>query len=81
LSSFENLKSELINVSLGVTDENALFVIETDASNVAVSVTLNQSGKPVAFYSQTLSKSEQAQSSVEKRPRQLLKPLENGATC
>jgi len=64
LSSFKNLISELIN--LGVIDENALFLIETDASNVAVSATLNQSGKPVAFYSRTRSKSEQAQSSVEK---------------
>jgi len=39
LSLFENLKSKLINVSLGVIDENALFVIETDASNIAVSAT------------------------------------------
>ena len=60
------MKSELINVSLGVIDENALFVVETDASNVAVSSTLNQNDKPVTFYSPSLSKSEQTQSSVEK---------------
>ena len=58
LSSFKILKSELINVSLGVIDKNAVFVVETDASNVAVSATLNQNGKPVAFYSRSLSKSE-----------------------
>ena len=56
----------MINVSLEVIDENAPFVVETDASNVAISATLNQNGKPVAFYSRTLSKSEQTQSSVEK---------------
>ena len=66
LTSFSNLKSELINVSLEVIDENALFVVETDASNVAISATLNQNGKPVAFYSRTLSKSEQTQSRIEK---------------
>ena len=43
-----------------------LFVVETDASNVAVSATLNQNSRPVAFYSRTLNRSELAQSSVEK---------------
>ena len=66
LLSFQNLKSDLINVSLEVIDENSLFVVETDASDVAVSATLNQNGKPVAFYSRSLSKCEQAHSSVEK---------------
>ena len=66
LASFLRLKSELVNVSLGVIDENAPFVLETDASNVAVSATLNQNGRPVAFYSRSLNKSELAQSSIEK---------------
>ena len=75
LSSFKNLKSELINVSLGVIDENAVFVDETDASNVAVSATLNQNGKPVAFYSRSLSKSEQTQSSVEKEATAIVEAI------
>ena len=66
LSSFNNLKSNLINVSLGVIDEHVSFVVETDASNVAVSATLNQNSRPVAFYSRTLNRSELAQCSVEK---------------
>ena len=65
LASFLSLKSELVNDSLGVIDENAPFVLETDASNVAVSATLNQNGRPVAFYSRSLGKSELAQSSIE----------------
>ena len=37
LTSFSNLKCEVINVSLEVIDENAPFVVETAASNVAIS--------------------------------------------
>ena len=66
MAVFLSLKSELVNVSLGVIDEIAPFVVETDASNVAVSATLNQNGRPVAFYSRSLNKSELAQSSIEK---------------
>ena len=65
--SFQHLKSDLINVSSEVIDENLLFVVETDVSDVAVSATLNQTGKPVTFYSRSLSKCEQAHSSVEKK--------------
>ena len=75
LSLFKNLKSELMNVSLGVIDENAVFVVETDASNVAVSATLNQNCKPVAFYSRSLSKSEQTQSSVEKEATAIVEAI------
>ena len=60
---------------MGVIDENAVFVIETDASNVAVSATLNQNGKPVAFYSRSLSKSEQTQSSVEKEDTTIVEAI------
>ena len=75
MSSFKNLKSELINISLGVIDEKALFVVETDASNVAVSATLNQNGKPVAFYCRSLNKSEQTQSSVEKEATAIVQAI------
>ena len=66
LASFLSLKSELVNVSLNVIDENAPFVVETDASNVVVSATSNQNGRPVASSSRSLNKSELAQSSIEK---------------
>ena len=62
LLSFKHLKSDLINVSSEVINKNLLFV-ETDSSDVAVSATLHQTGKPVTFYSRSLSKCEQAHSS------------------
>jgi len=49
LDSFKLLKSELANVALHSIDELAPFVVDCDASDVAVSATLNQRGRPVAF--------------------------------
>ena len=37
-------------------DEDQKFVVETDASNVAISARLSHNGKPEAFFSRTLNK-------------------------
>ena len=66
LDSFERLKSELEEAVLVTVDPNLPLVVETDASDVAISATLNQEGRPVAFFSRTLSPSEKNHSSVEK---------------
>ena len=66
MRSFKLLKSELAEVSLGIIDENIPFVVETDASNFALSATLNQNNRPVAFFSRTLHKPELNHLSVEK---------------
>ena len=47
-------------------DEDQSFVVETDASNAAISTTLNQNGKPVAFFSRTLNKPQKIYYIVEK---------------
>ena len=47
-------------------DEIQPFQVETDASEFALSATLNQNGRPVAFFSRTLNKSELKHTSVEK---------------
>ena len=66
IASFELVKrcvSEACIVSPNLTDP---LVIETDASGYALSASLNQNGKPVAFFSRTLNKHEKLHSSIEK---------------
>ena len=66
LKSFELLKTELAKAALRSVDESLPFTVECDASDVAVSATLNQGGRPVAFMSRTLQKSERHYPSFEK---------------
>ena len=75
LKAFELLKSELATVTLGVINEDVLFVVKTDASNVALSATLNQNYKPLAFFSRSLNKSEVKQSSVEKEAAAIVEAI------
>ncbi|XP_029639454.1 uncharacterized protein LOC115214395 [Octopus sinensis] len=57
--AFESLKVEPANAAIQVIDENIPFTVETDALDFAISATLNQEGRPVAFHSFTLQSSEQ----------------------
>jgi len=58
LEDFNLLKQCIEDSSLQAIDESLPFVFECDASEVAISATLNQSGPPIAFMSRSLSKSE-----------------------
>ena len=64
--AFETLKKDLGEVTLMSIDEDQSFVLETDASNVAISATLNQNGKPVSFFSRTVNKPQKMYPTVEK---------------
>ena len=64
--AFNVLKNDLVNVTFGVIDDELRFTLETDASDVAISATLNKKKRPIAFSSRTLYSSEVRQSSVEK---------------
>ncbi|CAG2229552.1 unnamed protein product [Mytilus edulis] len=66
VKAFDDLKSDLENASISAIDEAITFVVETDASDSAVAGSLNQGGRPVAFFSRTLNAHELGHSSVEK---------------
>ena len=64
LDSFERLKSEIEEAVLVTVDHNLPLVVETDASDVAISATLNQEGRHVLLW--------------RKKRMQLLKQSESG---
>ena len=73
MKAFEKLKKELENAALHTIDESLSFTVECAASDVAVSATLNQRGRPVAFMSITLSGSELHYLLLRRKPHQSLK--------
>ena len=68
IRTFDSLKEDLAKTCVFAIDENIPFVVETDASDFAISATLNQFGysESVAFHSRMLSKSEIHYAPVEK---------------
>ena len=66
VQSIAILKESLGSVTLMAINETLPFTIETDASNVAISATLNQRGKPVAFFSRTLLAHQRKYLAIEK---------------
>ena len=66
LQAFESLKDEIAAATLVTPLEGVPLEVETDASDHALAATLNQAGRPVAFFSRTLNKSERHHPAVEK---------------
>ena len=75
LTAFTNLKQELVGATLHSIDEKLPFVVECDASEVAVSAVLNQGGRPVAFMSRTLQGSELHYPAVEKEATAIIEAV------
>ncbi|CAH8833617.1 unnamed protein product [Trichobilharzia szidati] len=66
VSSYAALKNELAQSVMTTVDLDLPLIVETDASDTAIAATLTQNGRPVAFFSRTLSPSERHHSAVEK---------------
>ena len=66
LKSFIQLKSDLGRASLGVIKYELLFEVETNASDYAIAAVLSQNGRPVAYFSRVLNKTEKCYPAIEK---------------
>ncbi|XP_068245363.1 uncharacterized protein [Palaemon carinicauda] len=75
LAAFNSLKKQLMDVPLRAVDESLPFLVECDASEVAVSAVLNQGGRPVAFMLRTLQGSELHYSAVEKKATAIIEAV------
>ena len=51
LNSFQKLKDDLKDTMLVTVNYDETFEVETDASDYCIAATLNQQGRPVAFFS------------------------------
>ena len=65
-NAFEEIKLSIVNASVVNPSDSEILVLETDASDLALSASLNQGGKPVAFFSRTLKAHERKHPAVEK---------------
>ena len=65
-TAFEDVKHQIAGACIVCPNNTDTLVLETDASNAALSASLNQGGKPVAFFSRTLKAHERKHHAVEK---------------
>jgi hypothetical protein len=66
VKAFDDVKLCIADACVICPNEIDLLVLESDASDFAVSASLNQGGKPVAFFSRTLKTHERRHAPVEK---------------
>ena len=75
LDCFQLLKENLKEAALKPIDPNGEFVLETDASDFCIAATLNQQGRPVAFFSRTLNPNEIRHHAVEKEAAAIVESI------
>ena len=75
IDAFQLLKKVIEEAVVQSIDEDIPFVVETDASDFSLVATLNQNGRPVAFFSKTLDKHELHYPPVEKEAQAIIEAL------
>ena len=75
MADFENIKKEIAQATLKSIDEGVPFVVKCDALEIAISATLNQGGRPVAFMSWALQSSELHYPAVEKEATAIIEAV------
>ena len=76
IDSFNHVKSLIEDSVVTTIQKDIPLVVETDASEHSVAASLNQAGKPVAFFSRSLSPSEQRWHAVEKEACAIVEALQ-----
>ena len=74
-AAFESLKKGIEESVVMAVHEELPFEVETDASEVAIAVTLNQAGRPVAFFSRTLQGPGIRHPSIEKEAQAIIESI------
>ena len=75
LHSLKQLKKDIKQAVMCCIDESLPFTLECDASDHAIAATLNQKGKPVAFFTRSLQPSELKYPSVEKEAMAIMESV------
>lgn len=75
IQCFRALKEEISKASVYAFDETLPLQIETDASSVSIAATLSQLGRPVAFFSRTLTNSERLQPAIEREATAIIEAV------
>ncbi|KAI0978916.1 hypothetical protein GJ496_002627 [Pomphorhynchus laevis] len=75
LKTFDELKDEICKASLTTIDEELPYCVETNASSNTVAAILSQNGRPVAFYSRSLSPSERQHSIIEREATAIVEAI------
>ena len=71
-AAFQQLKHDIGDLAVVAIDVSIPFEVETDVSDFAIAATLNQAGRPVAFFSRTLHGPEARHPATEKEAQAII---------